>query len=106
MATVESPPAMGFAQTLRARMARLGLTEAEVSRLSGVAPRTIQGWLNEGRKPRAIQLLKVEGVLGDLSGLVFEEPERPPTLAAVAARLRAAQREIDFAKKILSQLGA
>lgn len=97
---------MGFAQTLRARIARLGLTEAELSRLSGVAPRTIQGWLTEGRRPRAIQLLKVEGVVGDLSGLVIEEPEKPPTPAAVAARLRAAQREIDFAMNLLKQLGA
>jgi hypothetical protein len=85
-------------------MSNMGLTIAELGRQADVAPRTIQGWLTEGRHPRPLELTRVENIVGSLVSVAGLEPERPATVKEAIRRLRAAEREIAFAREILNQL--
>lgn len=91
----------------RIERARLdaGLTREELAKRAGVSSRALQGWISGEHEPRDLSLVKLERELGrSLDGQPPDLPDRPPTLQDALDRLRAAAREVDFARAIVRQL--
>lgn len=105
MATVDGGADMGIAARIERARLDAGLTRDELARQAGISPRALQGWISGEHEPRGISLARLERALGrSLDLQVGDIEDRIPTLQDALDRLRAAAREVDFARQIVRRL--
>ncbi len=89
----------GVGARIRERCARLGISEAEAARRTGISPRRFSFYVNDQREPDFATLLAICEALGVTPNDIFGIDGKPTGGVGIGARMRRRMRDLGLSAR-------